>query len=234
MWLYLEVKPERTLTDHSKRPTHLTNFLFRVQWRMADPGKTIRGALNLRFSPFVGGGEVAAATHRVKVPLIPFAPSNPPESSWSQLSESEFLFSIRGAHRGRPFIDPPLRVYPCQCSKLINIVTRYLWKLSTRMKSRLPKIICPNWNLFIETICKKWILTVFYKNGCISLNNGPIWKNKFWHTLPNKTVLQGGLDPISVRPHTFLSVSGRRTGIILNNALATINIIIDTHWLKLI
>ena len=35
----------------------------------------------------------------------------------------------------------------------------------------------------------------------------------------NKHVLQVGLDPLFVRPHAFLSVSGGRTGLIWNTGL---------------
>ncbi len=41
---------------------------------------------------------------------------------------------------------------------------------------------------------------------------------KVWYTQWNRPVLQGGLDAISVRPHTFLFVLGGRMGIILNTA----------------
>ncbi len=44
-------------------------------------------------------------------------------------------------------------------------------------------------------------------------------KFKKWHTQESKPVLQGGLDPIFVRPRVLLSVSGGRTGSIWNTAL---------------
>ncbi len=40
----------------------------------------------------------------------------------------------------------------------------------------------------------------------------------FWHSQGNKPVVLGGLDPISVRPQTFLFASGGRMGIIWNTA----------------
>ena len=45
-------------------------------------------------------------------------------------------------------------------------------------------------------------------------------KFKNWHTQESKPVLQGGLDPIFVRPHVLLSVSGGRTGSIWNTVRA--------------
>ncbi len=50
-------------------------------------------------------------------------------------------------------------------------------------------------------LCQKWIVTLFYENGRISLNNGPIWKIE-------KVAYSGdGPDSIFVRQHRFLSAS---------------------------
>ena len=55
-------------------------------------------------------------------------------------------------------------------------------------------------------MCKKWILTLFYKNG--SLNNGPIWKINFWHTLWTKPVLE--IPYFSAHTHFYLSLAEGR------------------------
>ncbi len=63
-----------------------------------------------------------------------------------------------------------------QCSKLIKIVTCQHDRLPLKVFHGPPSYVRIGiyFLKFILTMCKMWILTLFYKNGCISFNNGLI------------------------------------------------------------
>ena len=55
-------------------------------------------------------------------------------------------------------------------------------------------------------------------DSSLKRNNGPVRKikKKNWNTQDGKPIWQGGLNPIFVLPHAFLSISDGRTGLIWN------------------